>query len=159
MWQPHWKNILVKLICVYLRSINKIINNRLIAAPLERLDRKRLEIIYMNKRGASFWAILIVLAFMAAAFAVAFWPQVDVPVEADAPFYERYWAKAKAIVSNLGEEARIEKWITDNLLNQYGEPADTLYAGGTPLFDPATGETMDRHDYIRQNHPERPWNK
>jgi len=44
-------------------------------------------------------------------------------------------------------------------LNEYGEPADTLYAGGTPLFDESTGTTMDRYDYIKKNHPDAPWNK
>jgi hypothetical protein len=32
-----------------------------------------------------------------------------------------------------------------------------MYAGGTPLFNEATGKTMDRYDYIVMKHPDRPW--
>jgi hypothetical protein len=50
--------------------------------------------------------------------------------------------------------ARIEQWILDNGLNQYGDPPGTLYMGGTPLFDESTGEYTDRYVYILQHHPE-----
>ena len=52
---------------------------------------------------------------------------------------------------------RIEKWIKDNDLNKYGDPADTFYIGGTPLFDEKTGEKMSRFDYIAKKHPDRSW--
>ncbi|MEK7627568.1 MAG: hypothetical protein AAB397_03220 [Patescibacteria group bacterium] len=52
---------------------------------------------------------------------------------------------------------RIEKWIKNNDLNKYGDPADSFYIGGTPLFNEATGETMSRFDYIAKQHPDRPW--
>lgn len=55
------------------------------------------------------------------------------------------------------ENALIDEWITANDLNQFGDPKDTVYTGGTPLFDEATGGTIDRYDYIVKNHPERPW--
>ena len=31
---------------------------------------------------------------------------------------------------------------------------NTVYAGGTPLFDEKTGKSRDRLDYIRERHPE-----
>lgn len=52
---------------------------------------------------------------------------------------------------------RIEKWIKANDLNEYGDPADTFYSGGTPLFSETTGEKMNRFDYIAKQHPDRPW--
>jgi hypothetical protein len=49
---------------------------------------------------------------------------------------------------------RIDRWIKQKGLNSYGDPKDTVYAGGTPLFDERTGRTRDRYDYILERHPE-----
>lgn len=49
---------------------------------------------------------------------------------------------------------RIEKWIAENGLNSFGDPANTMYAGGTPLFDEQTGIRKDRFEYILEKHPE-----
>lgn len=57
------------------------------------------------------------------------------------------------------EEQQIEAWIKENGLNQYGDLKDTVYLGGTPLFDEATGQSIDRYEYILQGHPDRPWKK
>lgn len=57
------------------------------------------------------------------------------------------------------EKERIDSWIRQNNLNTYGDPQDTMYAGGTPLFDEGTGQTTDRYEYILKRHPNRPWNK
>ena len=57
------------------------------------------------------------------------------------------------------EKELIETWIKENDLNQYGDPKDTVYTGGTPLFNEITGGTKDRYQYIIENHPDRPWNK
>lgn len=48
----------------------------------------------------------------------------------------------------------IDKWIADNNLNRYGDSKDTIYLGGTPLFDKKTGSYIDRYEYIFLNHPE-----
>ncbi len=50
--------------------------------------------------------------------------------------------------------ARIDAWIRANDRNPYGDPKDTMYAGGTPLFDERTGRRKDRYEYILQKHPE-----
>lgn len=50
--------------------------------------------------------------------------------------------------------ARIDRWIQEKGLNRYGDPMDTVYAGGTPLFDERTGRTRDRYEYILERHPE-----
>jgi hypothetical protein len=49
---------------------------------------------------------------------------------------------------------RIDRWISDNKLNPYGDPKSTVYTGGTPLFDERTGRARDRYDYILDRHPE-----
>lgn len=54
---------------------------------------------------------------------------------------------------------QIEAWVVKNNLNQYGDPKDTVYIGGTPLFDETTGESIDRYEYIIKNHPDKPWRK
>jgi len=57
------------------------------------------------------------------------------------------------------EKNKIESWISKNGLNQFGDPQDTVYTGGTPLTNSTTGASIDRFDYIISKHPERPWNK
>lgn len=49
---------------------------------------------------------------------------------------------------------RIDEWIARNGLNAYGDPPETMYAGGTPLFDERTGIVKDRYQYILDRHPE-----
>lgn len=67
----------------------------------------------------------------------------------------------KLLDSSFSEEEKIkiEVWIKDNNLNQFGDPKDLMYAGGTPLFNEATGEKIDRYEYILKRYPDRPWNK
>ena len=52
------------------------------------------------------------------------------------------------------QKAFIDRWLERNELNRYGDPKDTVYPGGAPLFDEATGQTIDRYDYIFSRHPE-----
>lgn len=51
-----------------------------------------------------------------------------------------------------------KKWIDDIIkrlnLNEFGDPKDSVYAGGTPLFDMMTGNTKDRYEYIVGKHPD-----
>jgi len=57
------------------------------------------------------------------------------------------------------EKQLIEAWILENNLNQYGDPKNTAYMGGTPLFDEKTGKSIDKYEYILRKHPDRPWIK
>ena len=61
-----------------------------------------------------------------------------------------------AVLTRL-EMRQIGDWLRENNLNQYGDLKGTNYAGGTPLFDEATGETSDRFDYLLEKFPDRPW--
>jgi hypothetical protein len=49
---------------------------------------------------------------------------------------------------------KIDRWIEETGRNHYGDESDTMYLGGTPLFDERTGKTKDRYDYILEKHPE-----
>lgn len=55
------------------------------------------------------------------------------------------------------EKTKIETWIIENDLNRYGDSKDTVYMGGTPLFNERTGERTDRYEYILRRHPDKPW--
>jgi hypothetical protein len=57
------------------------------------------------------------------------------------------------------EKRKIDLWIKENNLNEYGDPKETFYAGGTPLFNEMTGEKIDKYEYILKKHPEKPWNE
>jgi hypothetical protein len=57
------------------------------------------------------------------------------------------------------EKSKIDNWIDLNNLNQYGDSKDTVYAGGTPLFDESTGKSTDRYIYLVKKLPEKPWDR
>lgn len=46
----------------------------------------------------------------------------------------------------------IDGWLAEHQLDPYGSPVGTQYAGGTPLFDPASGESISRVDYVMARH-------
>ena len=49
---------------------------------------------------------------------------------------------------------RIDRWIKEKRRNPFGDSPDTMYAGGTPLFDERTGRARDKYEYILERHPE-----
>ncbi len=55
---------------------------------------------------------------------------------------------------NESIEKCVDRWLKANKLDRYGHPEGTMYAGGTPLFNEATGETRDRVSYVFERHPE-----
>lgn len=57
-------------------------------------------------------------------------------------------AKAPAAQSCLDRELQAKG------LNQFGDPPDTVYAGGTPLFDEKTGRSTPREQYVFSRRPE-----
>ena len=62
----------------------------------------------------------------------------------------------KININDLTSEQKelINKWLEDNGFNRYGDPLDTMYTGGTPLFNEITGASIDRFQYILDNHPD-----
>jgi hypothetical protein len=62
---------------------------------------------------------------------------------------------SRVIDNDTGETFEsIDEWIAARGLNSYGDAPDIAYLGGTPLFNEATGESIDRLTYILANHPE-----
>lgn len=57
------------------------------------------------------------------------------------------------------EKELIDAWIIENDLNEYGDSKDTVYIGGTPLFDERTAERTDKYEYVIDNYPDKPWLK
>lgn len=49
------------------------------------------------------------------------------------------------------QKQKIDDYLKNNNLNEYGDPKDTVYSGGSPLFNEQTGETLNRYDYIIDN--------
>ena len=48
----------------------------------------------------------------------------------------------------------VEKWLKGHGLDEYGNPRGTMYTGGTPTFDEATGRSVDRWTLVAKNRPE-----
>jgi len=61
---------------------------------------------------------------------------------------------ASAKAARAREEKCVDRWLAARKLDPYGLPEGTMYAGGTPLFDEATGRQTDRLDYVYRKHPE-----
>lgn len=65
-----------------------------------------------------------------------------------------YLSTAVMATSNLD---KIDSWLTAQALNKFGDPAATMYMGGTPLFDESTGQAKERLDYLLEKFPSKPW--
>ena len=48
---------------------------------------------------------------------------------------------------------KIDDWIKKSGRNEYGDPKDTVYAGGNPLFDERSAKLKDRYEYILSRNP------
>ena len=61
--------------------------------------------------------------------------------------------KYVALLTAEGKK-KIDQWLKDNKLNQYGDKEGVNYLGGTPLFNESTGVTIDRYVYLIKRFPE-----
>jgi len=61
---------------------------------------------------------------------------------------------SSARAARAREEKCLDRWLAERKLDPYGMPEGTMYAGGTPLFDEATGRRIDRLEYVYRKHPE-----
>ncbi len=48
----------------------------------------------------------------------------------------------------------MDQWLAQRKLNPFGDPPDTVYSGGSPLFDERTGQTADRLEHVFRKHPQ-----
>lgn len=123
-----------------------------------------MQLLKSEKGSSSSIAILIVLLFVFGAMLWGLWPRGKT-FEQVMGFPLPWEKKAESTdAQDLGfismpERLQIEEWITKQRLNQYGEPPDTLYEGGSPLMDEATGKIMTRYEYLLKMHPDRPWRR
>jgi len=62
----------------------------------------------------------------------------------------------KGVAANLPKDIQlqIDNWLLSQSLNEYGDPEGTMYTGGTPTFDEATGEITDKYELIFGKFPE-----
>ncbi len=66
------------------------------------------------------------------------------------------WGRPGAnFAQNLSEAQKqaVADWLKSNQLNDYGDAGNTVYTGGTPLFNEATGETKNRFEYLLEKFP------
>ena len=48
----------------------------------------------------------------------------------------------------------VDEWLEINLLNDFGDPINTVYASGVPTFDKDDIEIQDRFEYLFEKFPE-----
>lgn len=48
---------------------------------------------------------------------------------------------------------KIDAWIKAEDRNEYGDPKDTVYAGGNPLFDMMRPGLKDLYSYVLERNP------
>ena len=65
---------------------------------------------------------------------------------------ERRFAKPRSKVPEEVQE-KIDRWLSEQGHNRYGDPKGTMYTGGTPLFDEKTGKMTDRYEYVLKKFP------
>ena len=51
-------------------------------------------------------------------------------------------------------EACVDRWLEAHKMDRYGHAHGTMYPGGTPLFNEATGERRDRLEYVFSRQPD-----
>ena len=61
--------------------------------------------------------------------------------------------KEAAAAAAAHREKCVDTWLLAHDLNEYGDPPDTMYTGGTPLFDERTGERKGRVEHVMTKHP------
>jgi hypothetical protein len=52
------------------------------------------------------------------------------------------------------QEECVNRWLQAHGLDGFGSPQGTMYMGGSPLFDEATGKNTSRQAFLAAHHPE-----
>lgn len=59
--------------------------------------------------------------------------------------------------TDLDEKKLIDKWITANNLNEFGDLLGTEYSTDDPQYYGSNNQEFDRYAFIEKKHPDRPW--
>jgi hypothetical protein len=62
-----------------------------------------------------------------------------------------------SIAESVMKLEKADAWLKEKGLNDYGDTKDTMYMGGTPLFNEMTGIQKDRLEYLNEKFPDKPW--
>jgi len=54
----------------------------------------------------------------------------------------------------VAAESCLDRQLREKGLNPFGDPPDMMYAGGSPLFNEKTGESIPREQYVYSRHPD-----
>ena len=68
--------------------------------------------------------------------------------------YGQDWADQFVASLTSQGKVKIDSWLAEQNLNEYGDNEGTAYTGGTPLFNELTGQSIDRYVYILQKFPD-----
>lgn len=68
--------------------------------------------------------------------------------------YGEAWADQLVARLTAEGKVKIDDWLAKKNLNQYGDKPDTNYTGGTPLFNEATGQSIDRYVFLLKKFPD-----
>ncbi len=68
--------------------------------------------------------------------------------------YGEAWADQFVAKLTAQGKAKIDDWLAKKDLNQYGDKPETNYTGGTPLFNEATGQSIDRYVFLLKKFPD-----
>lgn len=69
---------------------------------------------------------------------------------------------SEVLLEDLETKHMIDAWLKqhEDTLNPFGDKMGTMYTGGTPLFNERTGKSIDRYQYIINQHsPDQPWTR
>ncbi|PCJ16493.1 MAG: hypothetical protein COB02_16030 [Candidatus Cloacimonadota bacterium] len=62
--------------------------------------------------------------------------------------------KRASIKISKETQSKIDKYLSDNNLNEYGDKKDTMYMGGTPLYNESNGSSTNRYEYVLKKFPQ-----
>ena len=72
--------------------------------------------------------------------------------------YVQPWTDTYKLMSlNDPEMEAIDAWLTKSNLNAFGDAVNSMYVGGTPLFDERTGKKISRKQFLVSKFLHRPW--
>lgn len=75
-------------------------------------------------------------------------PVAAKPASVEAP------PKSPSPVWTEAQKGCIEQSLEAHALDGFGSPRGSMYPGGTPLFDEASGHRLSREEYLAQKHPD-----